>query len=213
MSSTPVIRKIHLIRHGETNWNKEKRAQGQQESVLTQDGIMQARNLKLRLQGIPITEVYCSSSVRTRQTAEILFGDTLTGSTTVPMVYCDQLREIHMGPWEGRLYSELSEKDPDQFHAFWHQPEQFALPGAETYLDVQKRAIKRLNEILEQSSAGEIAIVSHGVLIKTILCDAEQRPLAKLWEAPAMHNCARSEISIHADGSRRISVYSDHPYK
>ncbi|MDO8908614.1 MAG: histidine phosphatase family protein [Pseudohongiella sp.] len=213
MSSNPVIRKIHLIRHGETNWNKDKRAQGQLESVLTPDGMTQAQELKTRLQGIPITEVYCSSSVRTRQTADILFGDRLIGDLVIPIVYCDQLREIHMGPWQGLLYSELREKDPDQFHAFWHQPEKFALVGAETYQDVQRRAIKRLDEILQQSSAEDIAIVSHGVLIKTILCDAEQRPLAQLWDGPAMHNCARSEINIHADGSRRICVYSDRPYK
>lgn len=212
MSSNPVIRRIHLIRHGETNWNREKRAQGQQESVLTQDGLRQAQELKSRLQLIPISEVYCSSSVRTRQTAEILFGDPLPDGSSVPVVYCDQLREIHMGPWEGQLYSALQVNDPDQFHAFWHQPEKFLLAGAETYEAVQKRAIKRLNEILAHSTAQDIAIVSHGVLIKTILCDTEQRPLAQLWQAPAMHNCARSEINIHADGSKRISVYSDQPY-
>lgn len=212
MSSNPVIRRIHLIRHGETNWNKEKRAQGQQESVLTQDGVLQAQNLKVRLQDIPITEVYCSSSVRTRQTADVLFGNPAPDGRTVPVVYCDQLREIHMGPWEGHLYSELSKNDPEQFHAFWHQPEDFQLDGAETYADVQRRAVKRLDEILASTTASDIAVVSHGVLIKTILCHTEQRPLALLWQAPAMHNCAHSVIDIRADGSKRISIYSDQPY-
>lgn len=212
MSNNPVVRRIHLIRHGETNWNKEKRAQGQQESVLTPDGMLQARELSKRLKLIPITEVYCSSSVRTRQTADILFGDPLPDGRRIPLVFCEQLREIRMGPWEGQLYSDLRAKDPDQFHAFWHEPEKFRLEGAETYEDVQTRALKRLNEILAFSTAEDIAIVSHGVLIKTILCEAEQRPLAQLWLAPAMHNCARSVIDIHADGSKRISVYSDQPY-
>ena len=212
MSNNPVIRRIHLIRHGETNWNKEKRAQGQQESVLTGDGIKQAQTLRSRLLDIPIDEVYCSSSVRTRQTAEILFGDSCGNGVTIPVIYCDQLREIHMGAWEGKLYSELREQDPEQFHAFWHQPEQFSLPGAETYAEVQIRALQRVDAILSESRATNIAIVSHGVLIKTLLCDAEQRPLAQLWQAPAMHNCARSEINIHADGSKRITVYSDQPY-
>jgi probable phosphoglycerate mutase len=117
-----------------------------------------------------------------------------------------------MGPWEGYLYAEIRQQDPGQFHAFWHQPEKFSLAGAETYRDVQKRAVQRLNDILKCSSAKEIAIVSHGVLIKTILCDTEQRSLAQLWDAPAMHNCARSVINIYADGSKRISIYSDQPY-
>lgn len=213
MSSNPVIRSIHLIRHGETNWNKEKRAQGQMESVLTTDGLRQAENLKLRLQDIPISEVYCSSSVRTRQTADVLFGGAESDSDRLPVLYCDRLKEIHMGPWEGQLYSELQVKYPEQFHAFWHEPENFRLEGAETYEQVQQRAIARLNSILATSSARDIAIVSHGVLIKTLLCDAEQRPLAQLWHPPAMHNCARSVIDIYADGSKRISVYSDQPYQ
>lgn len=212
MSMNRVIRTIHLIRHGETNWNKEKRAQGQLESVLTADGIAQAQNLKTRLQDIPIQEVYCSSSVRTRQTAEILFGSAANGDQQLPVFYCDQLREIHMGPWQGRLYSELQEKDPEQFHAFWHEPEKFLLQGAETYREVQLRATQKLAEIIQHSSAEHIAVVSHGVLIKTLLCDVEQRPLAQLWEGPAMHNCARSVINILADGSKRISIYSDQPY-
>lgn len=212
MSNNPVIRRIHLIRHGETNWNKEKRAQGQQDSVLTEDGVKQAQALKARLQTIPISEVYCSSSTRTRQTADILFSRPDTDEHQIPVVYCDLLREIHMGPWEGQLYTDLRARDPEQFHAFWNQPDLFAIPGAETYADVQKRALSRLDAILRDSSAEDIAIVSHGVLIKTLLCDTEQRPLAQLWQAPAMHNCALSEISIHADGSRRITVYSDQPY-
>lgn len=212
MSNNPVIRRVHLIRHGETNWNKEKRAQGQMESVLTQDGILQAHNLATRLQDIPISEVYCSSSIRTRQTAEILFGNPAATGRMVSIVYCDLLREIHMGRWEGLLYSELDKQDPEQFHAFWHAPEKFMLDGAETYSDVQTRALVRLNEILAQSESTDIAIVSHGVLIKTLLCATEQRPLSQLWQPPAMHNCARSVINIHADGSRRISLYSDQPY-
>jgi broad specificity phosphatase PhoE len=59
----------------------------------------------------------------------------------------------------------------------------------------------------------EIAIVSHGVLIKTLLCDTENRALSQLWQAPAMHNCARSIIDVYEDGSRQISLYSDQPYQ
>ena len=200
-------RRIHLIRHGETNWNKEKRAQGQMESVLTDEGIAQAKALGAALKNSGISRVYCSSSVRTRQTADILFG-----GLSIPVIYSDQLREIHMGSWEGKLYSELQATHPAQFNAFWNQPDAFDLPGAETFLDVQKRAVQQLEFILNDSQAEDIAIVSHGVLIKTLLCDTENRALGSLWQAPAMHNCARSIIVINEDGSRQISLYSDQPY-
>jgi broad specificity phosphatase PhoE len=209
MKTIPAVRRVHLIRHGETNWNKERRAQGQMESVLTEEGIAQAQLLRDRLNESGITRVYCSSSVRTRQTAQILFAD-----LPEPIVFCDQLREIHMGPWEGRLYSDIQEADPANFFAFWNQPDVFELAGAETFAKVQARALQRLSFILsENNDQKDIALVSHGVLIKTLLCDVEGRDLAKLWEAPAMHNCARSVINIYDDGSRRISLYSDQPYE
>lgn len=202
-----AIRHIYLIRHGETNWNRERRAQGQQESVLTDAGKSQASALVSTLRNIDIDEVFCSSSVRTRETAAIVFGN-----RQLPTVYCDHLREIHMGPWEGRLYDELQQTDPEQFDAFWNQPDSFLLAGAETFEQVQRRAMARLNRILDESQSQRIAIVSHGLLIKTILSFVEQRPLARVWEPPAMHNCALSTIEIHEDGNQRITLYANQPY-
>ncbi len=202
-----AARRIHLIRHGETNWNREKRAQGQMESVLTSEGQAQAAELEPKIRSLGIQEVYCSSSVRTRQTADILFA-----GSELPIRYCEQLREIHMGPWEGLLYSAIQAKDAEQFDAFWSRPHQFNITGAETFDDVQRRATQWLTRILGDSDANNIAIISHGVLIKTILCDVESRPLADLWNTPAMHNCARSVIEVHNNGERLITLYADHPY-
>jgi phosphoserine phosphatase len=202
-----AIRRIHLIRHGETNWNREKRAQGQMESVLTSEGKAQATDLSARIGALGIRDVYCSSSARTRQTADILFA-----GSTLPVQYCDQLREIHMGPWEGLLYTDIRAQNAEQFDAFWKHPHLFNLPGAETFADVQRRATRRLAQILRESPAEDIAIISHGVLIKTILCQVESRPLSQLWNTPAMHNCARSVIEVHDDGSQRITLYADQLY-
>lgn len=202
-----AIRRVYLVRHGETNWNRERRAQGQQESVLTEAGKAQALALAATLRDIDIHEVYCSSSVRTRETAAIAFAD-----RQLPTVYCDHLREIHMGPWEGRLYDELRQTDPEQFDAFWNRPDNFLLEGAETFVQVQRRAIIRMNRILDESRSPSVAIVSHGLLIKTILSFVEQRPLARVWEPPAMHNCALSTIEIHEDGNKRVTLYANQPY-
>ena len=63
MKNNPVVQRVHLIRHGETNWNKEKRAQGQMESILTSEGIAQARILRSRLNDSGISKVYCLSLI------------------------------------------------------------------------------------------------------------------------------------------------------
>ena len=186
--------KIHLIRHGETNWNKEKRVQGHSESTLTAQGQEQARLLAKTLEQYPITKVYCSSSIRTRQTCNLLFLD-----RSVETHYCDELKEIFLGPWEGKLQSEIRTLFPEQFEYFWNAPDQFAQEGAESFAEVQQRGHTFLKQILSQQTDQEVAIVSHGVIIKSILCHIENRPMARLWEPPIMHNCAHSIVVTKTD--------------
>jgi broad specificity phosphatase PhoE len=197
-------KKIHLIRHGETNWNKEKRIQGRSESTLTEQGKQQAAGLRLQLATTNIEHVFCSSSVRTRETADILFE-----SSSAVIEYCDELREIYLGSWEGALWPQMLLTFPEDAQAFWERPHQFNLTGAETFLDVQQRGVKKFLEIVSDSNAADIAIISHGVLIKSILCYLDQRPLARLWEPPHMHNCAHSIVEISGDQLPRIVQYAD----
>ena len=93
---------LYLIRHGQTDWNKERRAQGQSESKLTELGEQQARELGERLAPVEFDHIYCSSSQRTRQTADLAFGH-----RNMEIEYRDSLREIFLGPWEGHLYDDI----------------------------------------------------------------------------------------------------------
>lgn len=197
-----TTRRLHLIRHGQTDWNRDKRVQGHAESELTELGREQAARLAPVLRQEPITAVHCSSSVRTCQTAEVLFRD-----SGLPLSPCDRLREIHLGPWEGRLQSEVRDTWPEQFEHFWKQPDQFRLDGAETFEQVQQRALQRTRELLT-SPHQHMAVVSHGVWIKALLCAIENRHLARLWEPPLMHNCAHSIVDIDDSGSLRIVQYA-----
>lgn len=198
---------IYLLRHGQTDWNRERRAQGQQESRLTDLGRQQARELGQRLTEQPLDSIYCSSSVRTRETAELAFG-----ARHMDILYCDKLREIRMGAWEGRLYDDIRNEDQVQFDAFWQSPDKFSVDGAETFLELQQRAISRVEEILMNSGHQHIAIVSHGAWIKSLLCAIEQRPLNQLWHPPRMHNCSLSKIKVDKLGKRTILTYADQPY-
>ncbi|MBT8146410.1 MAG: histidine phosphatase family protein [Gammaproteobacteria bacterium] len=204
--------RLHFIRHGETNWNAIRRIQGQMESHLTELGKQQAEQLAEHMQVYPISQVYCSSSVRTRETASILFRS-LPRASQPSISYQDNLREIHLGPWEGNFYDDLAQQDPEQFHNFWNEPHQFSLTGAETFQELQQRGIDAVNEIVRQSPAEDAAIVSHGALIKSILCHFEERPLSRLWEPPRMHNCAHSIMKFDGDGQGRIIRYAGIDYR
>jgi broad specificity phosphatase PhoE len=195
---------IHLIRHGETNWNKERRAQGQSESHLTDLGIQQAKELGQRIGQLEFDRIYCSSSLRTRQTAEHAFSE-----STTEINYLDSLREIFLGPWEGVLYDDIAIREPDSYKHFWEEPHLFNVKGAESFSNLQKRAVETVGEIAAGHPQQKIALVSHGALIKSFLCHLEKRPLSELWAPPKMHNCAHSIVNLDAEGSGIILQYAD----
>ena len=85
---------LHLIRHGQTNWNEEGRAQGQSDSRLTEVGEQQAIALGKRISHLKFDKVFCSSSLRTRQTADLVFPRSKSD-----IEYLNSLREIFLGPW------------------------------------------------------------------------------------------------------------------
>ncbi len=195
--------RLHLIRHGESNWNAEGRIQGQAESVLTDLGRQQAQQLGAELQGLGIGKVFCSSSLRTRQTAAILFADRAD-----TIAYLDDLREINLTPWEGRLYREIEVLHPELLHSFRNLPEQFKLAGAETFAELQARGLAAVTAITTACRGEEIAIVSHGALIRALLCHYEGRPLSALWAPPRMHNCAHSIVEFDRADVPKVIQYA-----
>ena len=199
---------LHLIRHGQTNWNEERRVQGQSESQLTELGIQQAQTVGKKVRNLEFDKIFCSSSLRTRQTAEHAFAH-LDQSIT----YLDSLREIFLGPWEGRLYDDIEKEQPDSYRHFWQEPHQFAVNGAETFFEMQKRGMDAITKIGESSLQQRVAIVSHGAIIKSILAHIEQLPMAQLWTPPLMHNCAHNIVEMGGDGSFKITLYADQPFE
>ncbi len=206
---------LHLIRHGETNWNKERRVQGQSDSHLTDLGTQQAKELGQRIAHLEFDKIYCSSSLRTRQTAEYAFPELAT-----EIKYLDELREIFLGPWEGHLYEDLAQSEPESHGHFWEQPHLFRLSGAESFFELQQRAIDAVAEIeaahrTDSVSGRKVAIVSHGALIKSYLCHVEGRSMDQLWAPPRMHNCAHSIVALNLiDGTRSANIlqYADQPF-
>jgi len=198
---------LHLIRHGQTDWNEERRAQGQSDSQLTATGKQQALDLGTLIGQLDFDKIFCSSSLRTKQTAERIFVNPKSD-----IEYLDSLREIFLGPWEGLLYDDIESKDPESYRHFWQEPHLFNVKGAETFYQLQQRAIKAVHSIAENFYGKKVAVVSHGALIKTLLCDAENRTIEELWKPPNMHNCAHSIINYGEDKVGQITQYADIPF-
>jgi broad specificity phosphatase PhoE len=172
--------KVYLVRHGKTEWNRDKKFQGHKNSPLLEEGKEQARLLGERLRDKKIGVLYCSPLLRTRETAELL---NLPGE----FIPDNAFKEIHLGILEGREFDSL---DPDLkpvVESFWNSPHQFdkSLTGGEDFMDIQKRSVQRLKELVE-SSRDDLLIVSHGALLKSILNYYLEKPLKEFWSPPML---------------------------
>lgn len=174
--------KIYLTRHGQTEWNVQKRMQGQLNSDLTELGEHQARCLGERLRDTNIDVICSSSSGRTVQTAELIRGD-----RDIPIETYDELREIYLGEWEGMSHDEAMILDPIDRHKFWHEPEKFNSKGKETFGDVVVRAKQALEMLIKKHEGKTILIVSHACLLKGAFVTIKNLALKDYWSGEFMN--------------------------
>lgn len=90
---------IYLIRHGETDWNKEKKLQGVTDIPLNAYGIELAEKTAEGLKDVPFDRIYTSPLIRAKKTAEII-----RGNRPIDLVVKEELKEISFGDYEGHHY-------------------------------------------------------------------------------------------------------------
>jgi len=171
----PLETKVFLVRHGETEWNKENRLQGNKDSPLTASGIKQAYEVKKSLEQFAIDYAYVSPLKRARDTLEIILEDRALESTIR-----DNLREINLGPWEGKTRQETALSHPDEYLAFWKEPDNFNLPRADTFQELQNRMVEELEFIFTEGKNKNVLVVSHWIAIKVTLAHYSSTPLSHL---------------------------------
>lgn len=164
------MKDLYITRHGQTEWNIERRLQGRSNSPLTEKGIWDAKQLAKRLREIPIDRVYTSDLLRAIQTADILIG-----KREIPRTILPELQEMWMGRWEGQLLSDMEDTDLIQYQNFILGSCEFAAPGGENIAQVRDRAEQAL-EILKNDPADTILVVTHGMLQSQLLEILNDRP-------------------------------------
>lgn len=169
--------RLLLIRHGETEWNRLGRWQGQTDVPLSDTGRRQARDLASRLQDQRLEAIYSSDLSRARETAAAL-----AEATGAPLVEDARLREIHLGTWEGLLFDEIRQRDGDHLDRFRARPTEERAPQGEGVPDVQQRVLAALHEIVQRHPHGAVAIVSHGLALAVVKTHVLGLPLDTAWE-------------------------------
>lgn len=170
-----------LYRHGETTLSRgEKRFLGTTECFLSQQGREQIRAAAMQYEGAP-AQIYCSPSIRCRESARI-FAEVLAGRQRMPEIICrERLREIHMGEWDGKTFSEVREKYPKAYEERGRDLAHFRVPGGESFLEVQKRAAAEIEQIRKEEE-GDLLLMTHHGVIRTLRCYYLGLALSELME-------------------------------
>lgn len=151
--SPPVLR-LYLARHGQTDWNLERRLQGWTDTHLNDTGRQQAQALAQSMQGVPLVHVYSSSLSRSRETAEV-------ARATAPLTSLEGLREQHIGKFEG-LRMNTDSLGAREFQRRSQDPED-GLDGGESENQFFARVSQAIREIAARHAAGgNILVVGHG---------------------------------------------------
>ena len=148
-----------LVRHGETDWNRDRRFQGHADPPLNEMGREQAHALAAELAGERIELVYTSDLCRARETAEIV-----AASLGADLVALRDLREIDVGEWEGLTWPEIEERYPEGARA-WHE-QGFGWEAGETYDELGERVVAALRRIAADHPEQRVLVVGHGGTIR-----------------------------------------------
>lgn len=194
---------FYLLRHGETAWNKNGRVMGRLEIPLNRAGIAQARRVVKLASRLDIDAIYSSPVKRALQTTRIL-----ARSMKVPVKIDPRLAEVAFGRWEGYQFQQLVH-DP-AYHRFLKAPLTAKVPGGETMRDVQKRGLEALRRAARKYPQGRILFVTHGDVIRAILCHHLRVPLAE-FRRLRIDNGALTALEVNGPRTEcRFINYSPH---
>ena len=190
------------VRHGETTWNHDLRLQGQTDTELSDFGREQARRLARRLAGEEVAAAYSSDLRRCVETAEIA----LAGRGIRPTLM-RELREIHLGEWQGHTTAELRQLLPAELERVWSNPVDEAPRGGETRRQLQSRVVAAIGSIAERHRDGQVLVVSHGGTLRALACwvlDADLRAVRRL----DLDNCGLCRVELR-EGEPTLRRWND----
>jgi len=156
---------IYLIRHGETAWNKEEIFRGRTDVPLNETGLKEAALAAESLKEIEIHGIYSSPLSRAWETAE-----KIARFHPVEVQSLDGIIDMSFGRWEGHSHQEIRETYPELYRQWGEEPHRVKLPEGESLDEVRVRSMAALNEVIQLHPGKTLALVSHRVINKVLIC-------------------------------------------
>ena len=190
---------IFLLRHGETDWNRDHRCQGIVDLDLNGTGVRQANEVAAYLRHERIHSIYSSNLRRAVQTAEVVSREHGLSIQIEP-----NLRELDHGELEGLTFEEIRDKYGEFIQKWRSEPADLLLPGGERLADVAERAWSAVNRIIDRHiEEHRIVLVSHNFPIVAILCRITNTPLNQ-YRSFHLDPCGLTHLAFSQNGGWEI---------
>ncbi len=197
--------RLYLIRHGQVINHHEYRYNGHSDVDITDEGVMQMQRLADFFAGIHVDAVYSSDLTRAFKGAVIIGGALGLKPEKVP-----ELREVHLGRWEGLTREEAAQRFPEEAWFSFRDLATERIKGGESLEDLRKRAMPALEKILERHRHGSVLIVAHGGTNRVILCDAMGLELKNFFRIEQDYGCL-NVIDYFDDGMKVVKMLNAGP--
>jgi alpha-ribazole phosphatase len=192
--------RLYLIRHGEVEGAGTPRYNGHADVTLTDRGRAQYLALRDRLADTRLAAIYSSDLSRCVWGAELIAQQ----HSLTPLLR-RELRELHIGDWEGLTWDEIHRRWPREWAARLADLVNFRVPGGESTQDLHDRAIPTLKDIIARHPGEEVLIVGHGGMNRVILLDAMGAPLNSLFRIEQNYACLNI-VDYFSDGNPVVKL-------
>jgi len=198
-----MVTRLIFVRHAQAEGNYIREFHGWTDSSLTPMGHIQAKKAAEKLKDTPIDVIYSSSLKRTMQTAQYIAD--IKG---LPIIRTDKLKEINGGDWEGRKFDELPKLWPHEYDTWENEPHIHKMPNGESMEEFQKRVLDEVKYIIDKNKGKNICIVTHGTVIKALLCHFRYCTLEEMINIEWCDNASITIIDCE-DGEFKIITEGD----
>ena len=182
-------KEIYLLRHGDTG--RQGCYIGSTDVPLSTTGQQQVRDSARALRQKKIDRVLCSPMLRCRQSCELL-------DLPSPFQVHEFLKEVDFGRWEEKTFAEIAADDTEAVAAWTKDPAHFCFPGGEALVDFHRRVAAIMKMLFEENSK-HILLVTHGGIIRHLLCLCLGIPLDKYLVFDVQPG-SYSSILLYPDG-------------
>lgn len=203
-----TLRRIVLLRHGQTDYNVSGRMQGHLDSVLTTVGHEQAAQAAPVLAALEPDRIVSSDLQRAADTAEVVGA-----ACGLPVKFDARLRETHLGDWQGYTVAQIDRDYPGAI-AVWRSDPLWAPPGGESRVDVVARARPVVDELDAEfadspDTPATVMLVAHGGLIAGLVTGLMELPVDVWPSFGGLGNCRWAVLARRADSPRwRLAGYN-----